>query len=181
VRFLFLKENQNKYNIKKACKILKISRSGYYDYLHRRKSKRSIENEALAEIILDIFKENEGRYGSRRIQKVMLQKNIKVNEKRVSRIMSEQGLIAKGAKKLYRYYPNRTQYEERENILNRVFTSNKKNKVWVGDITYIPTRHGFLYLAIFIDIFSRKVVGWSMDTKIKDSLVMSAFYQAIGL
>jgi len=88
--------------------------------------------------------------------------------------------IAKGAKKPYHYYPNKTQYEERENILNRVFTANEKNKIWVGDITYIPTRHGFLYLAVFIDIFSRKVTGWSMDTKIKDSLVMTAFYQAVG-
>ena len=67
VRFQFLKENQKRYNIKKAYRILKISRSGFYDYLHRRKSRRSIENEALAEMILDIFKENEGRYGSRRI------------------------------------------------------------------------------------------------------------------
>ena len=180
MRFQFLKENQQKYNIKKACKILKISRSGYYDYLHRRKSKRSIENEALAEMILDIFKENQGRYGSRRIQKVLLQRNIKINEKRVSRLMSEQGLIAKGAKRPYRYYPNKTQYEERENILNRVFSATAKNKIWVGDITYIPTRHGFLYLAVFIDIFSRKVIGWSMDTRIKDSLVMAAFYQAVG-
>lgn len=167
MRFQFLKQNQKKYNIKKACRILKISRSGYYEYLHRRKSKRAIENEALAEMILDIFKENEGRYGSRRIQKVLLQRNVRINEKRVSRIMSGQGLIAKGAKKPYRYYPNRTQYEERENILNRVFSASRKNQIWVGDITYIPTRHGFLYLAVFIDIFSRKVAGWSMDTKIK--------------
>lgn len=94
VRFQLLKENQKKYNIKKACQILKISRSGYYNYLHRHKSKKSIENEALS----DIFKENEGRYGSRRIQKVLLQRNIKVNEKWVSRIMSQQGLIAKGRK-----------------------------------------------------------------------------------
>jgi putative transposase len=99
VRFQFKKENQKKNNIKKACRILKISRSGFYDFLHRRKSKSSIENETLAEMILDIFKENEGRYGSRRIQKVLLQRNIKINEKRVSRIMSGQGLIAKGAKK----------------------------------------------------------------------------------
>ena len=119
MRYQFLKENQKKYNIKKACKILKISRSGFYDCLHRRKSRGTIENEALTEIITDMFKENEGRYGSRRIQKVLLQRNIKINEKRVSRIMSKQGLIAKDAKKPYRYYPNKTQYEERENILNR--------------------------------------------------------------
>jgi putative transposase len=67
VRFQFLKEHQRHYNIKKACKTLKISRSGFYDYLHRRKSKRQIENEALKEMIADIFQENEGRYGSRRI------------------------------------------------------------------------------------------------------------------
>jgi putative transposase len=60
------------------------------------------------------------------------------------------------------------------------FSITDKNKIWVGDITYIPTRHGFLYLSVFIDIFSRKVVGWSMDTRIRDSLVISAFYQAIG-
>lgn len=78
MRFQFLEENQKKYNIKKARRILKISRSGYYEYLHRRKSKKSIENEALAEMILDIFKENEGRYGSRRIQKVLLQRNVRI-------------------------------------------------------------------------------------------------------
>lgn len=148
--------------------------------MHRRKSKRTIENEALAEIILEVFKENEERYGSRRIQQVLLQRNINVNVKRVSRIMSGQGLIAKGAKKPYRYYPNQSQYEERENILNRVFTATGKNEIWVGDITYIPTRHRFLYLAVFIDIFSRKVIGWAMDTRIKDSLVMSAFCPTIG-
>ncbi|GEM_PF-1762200 len=74
VRFQFLKENQNRYNIKKACKILRISRSGYYDFLQRKKSKRIIENEALTEMIEDIFHGNSGRYGARRIQQVLEQK-----------------------------------------------------------------------------------------------------------
>lgn len=111
-------------------------------------------------MIKDIFNENEGRYGSRRIQQVLLQRGINVNVKRVSRQMSEQDLVAKGARKPYRYYPNKSCYEERENILNRVFSSKERNKIWVGDITYISTKHGFLYLAVFIDIFSRKVTGW---------------------
>ena len=127
MRFQFLKENQKKYNIKKACKILKISRSGFYEYLHRHKSKRQIENEALKEIIADVFRENEGRYGSRRIHQVLLKRNI--NVKLVSRLMSEQGMIAKGAKKPYRYYPNKQQYEEKENILDRVFSAAEKNKM----------------------------------------------------
>lgn len=180
MRFQFLKENQKRYNIQRACKVLRISRSGFYEYLNRRKSKRTIENEALLEMVQDVFYEHQGRYGARRIQQVLEKQLVKVSHKRISRLLSEHGLIAKGAKKKYRNYENKTPYEECDNILNQVFTAAQKNLVWVGDITYIPTRHGFLYLAIFIDVFSRKVVGWSMDTRIKDSLVMAAFYQAIG-
>jgi len=180
VRYQFLKENHNKYNIKKACKILKISRSGYYDFLKRRKSKRAIANEALTEMIEDIFQENSGRYGARRIQLVLEQRGVKVNPKTVSKLMSQHGLIAKGTRKVYRRPSKGKEYEEKENILNRVFTAKERNKIWVGDITYIPTKHGFLYLAVFIDIYSRKVTGWAMDTRIRDTLVLSALNQAIG-
>lgn len=180
MRFHFLKENQNRYNIKKACKILKISRSGYYDFLQRKKSKRTIENEALTEMITDIFIENNSRYGARRIKLVLEQRGVKVNSKRVSKLMSQHGLIAKGTRKNYHKSPSSKPYEEKENILNRVFTAHERNKVWVGDITYIPTKHGFLYLAAFIDIYSRKVTGWAMDTRLRDTLVLSALNQAIG-
>lgn len=140
MRFQFLKENQNKYNIKKACKILKISRSGYYDYLKRRKSNRAIENEALTEMIEDIFHQNKGRYGARRIQLVLERQGIKINSKRVSKLMSAHGLIAKGTRKTYRKSKKGAEYEERENLLNRVFTASKRNKVWVGDTTNAPPR-----------------------------------------
>ena len=180
MRFQFLKENQRKYNIKKACKILKISRSGYYEFLHRKKSKRAIENEALTEMIEDIFQENHGRYGARRIQLVLEKQVIQANSKRVSRLMSEHGLVAKGTRKAYSKPRKGKAYEEQENILNRVFSADERNKIWVGDITYIPTKHGFLYLAVFIDIYSRKVTGWAMDTRIRDTLVLAALNQAIG-
>ena len=94
--------------------------------------------------------------------------------------MSEHGLIAKGTRKYYRYHTNKTSYDEKDNILRQVFQANEKNKIWVGDITYIPTKHGWLYLAVFIDIFSRKVVGWAMDTRVRDTLVLSALNQVIG-
>ena len=180
MRFQFLKENQTKFNIKKACKILKISRSGYYEFLHRKKSKRAIENEALTEMIEDIFQENHGRYGARRIQLVLEKQGIQANSKRVSRLMNEQGLVAKGTRKAYRRPRKGKAYEEQENVLNRVFSIGERNRVWVGDITYIPTKHGFLYLAVFIDIYSRKVTGWAMDTRIRDTLVLTALNQAIG-
>lgn len=180
MRYQFLKENKEKYNIKKACKILNISRSGYYDYLKRRKSNRAMENEALTEMIEDIFHEHKGRYGSRRIQKVLEQQRIHVNAKRVCKLMSENGLVAKGTRKFYQYQANKTIYDEKENILNKIYKASEKNQIWVGDITYIPTKHGWLYLAVFIDIYSRKVIGWSMDTRVRDTLVLSALNQAIG-
>lgn len=138
-----------------------MSRSGFYDYLKRGKSNRAIENEALTEMIEDIFHEHQGRYGARRIQKVLEQQNVHVNPKRVSKLMSEHGLIAKGTRRFYRYQANKTAYDEKENILNQVFKTSAKNQIWVGDITYIPTKRGWLYLAVFIDIFSRKVTGWA--------------------
>ena len=139
-----------------------------------------MENEALTEMIEDIFHEHKGRYGSRRIQKVLEQQGVHVNVKRVCRLMSEHGLVAKGTRKYYRYQSNRTTYDEKENLLNQVFKASEKNQIWVGDITYIPTKHGWLYLAVFIDIYSRKVTGWAMDTRVRDTLVLSALNQAIG-
>ncbi len=148
--------------------------------MQRKKSKRAVENEALTEMIEDIFHENKSRYGARRIQLVLEQQGVKVNPKRVSKLMSEHGLIAKGTRKVYRKPQKGKPYEAKENILNRVFTAKERNKVWVGDITYIPTKQGFLYLAVFIDIYSRKVTGWAMDTRLRDTLVLSALNQAIS-
>ena len=122
----------------------------------------------------------QGRYGAHRIQAVLAQRNIRINVKRVSRLVSGHGRVPKGTGRRYRCHPDKTQYEERDNILNQVFATDTKNKIWVGDITYIPTKHGFLYLAVFIDIYSKKVVGWAMDTRIKDTLAMSALNQAVG-
>ena len=95
-----------------------------------------------------------------------------MNAKRVCKLMSEHGLIAKGPRKYYHYHTNKTVYDEKDKILRQVFSANEKNKIWAGDITYIPTKHGWLYLAIFIDIFSRNVIGLVV--------VLSALNQAIG-
>jgi len=131
-------------------------------------------------MIKDVFDEHKGRYGARRIQIVLEKMNIKINQKRIAKIMSNNELIPKGSRKIYRKYSKGKPYEAKENILNRVFEATEKNKIWVGDITYIHTKQGFLYLAVFIDIYSRKVVGWSMGTRIKQELVLSALSQAIG-
>lgn len=139
-----------------------------------------MENEVLKEIIREIFEEHKGRYGSLRIAKVLEQREIHVNRKRISRLLREMSLVPKGTRYHYRKYNQKASVEGRPNLLNQVFITNAKNKIWVGDITYIPTKERTLYLAIFIDMFSRKVVGWAMDNRMKDTLVIEAFIQAYG-
>lgn len=167
-------------NIKKACKLLKVSRSGYYKYLEHKPSARDIENGVLSTEIKKIFDEHKSRYGSLRITKVLEQNGIKVNRKRVARLMRMMGLYPKGTNYKYKKYHQNNAKEEHANLLNQMFKASDKNKIWIGDITYIPTQKKTLYLAVFIDIFSRKVVGWAMDTRMKDQLVIAAFNQAYG-
>ncbi|CAK7083327.1 MAG: IS3 family transposase ISSpy1 [Tissierella sp.] len=180
MRFQYIKDNQDSLNIKKACRTLGVSRAGYYKYLNHKPSKRDLENEALKEVIKEIFDENKGRYGSIRIGKVLEQRGIHINRKRISRLMREMNLCPKGTRYSYKKYNQKNRDEERPNLLNQMFVTDTKNKIWVGDITYVPTRKGTLYLAVFIDIFSRKVVGWSMGSRMKDTLVIEAFIQAYG-
>ncbi|WP_427042739.1 IS3 family transposase (plasmid) [Fusobacterium sp. SB021] len=180
IRFKYIKENAHSLNIKKACKTLNVSRSGYYKYLKRKPSAREIENKILSEEIKKIFLEHKGRYGSLRIVKTLELKKIKVNRKRVARLMRLMALIPCGTRYRYKNYSKKYSKEECPNLLNQIFKADAKNKIWVADITYIPTKKRTLYLAVFIDIFSRKVVGWAMDTKMKEHLVISAFNQAYG-
>ncbi|MTK12276.1 MAG: IS3 family transposase [Clostridiaceae bacterium] len=178
VRSQYLKENHAKHNIKNACKALNVSRAGYYKYLNHKPSSRDIQNQVLSKEIKQIFDENKGRYGSIRIAKVLEQRGIHVNRKRVSRLMRNMKLFPKGSNYRYKHYNQKVNVVERPNLLNQIFESDGRNKIWIGDITYIPTKKSILYLVVFIDIYSRKVVGWSMDNRMKDTLVMGAFMQA---
>ena len=139
-----------------------------------------LDNEILSTEIRKIFEEHKGRYGSIRITKVLEQKGITVNRKRVSKLMRNMKLTPRGTRYRYKRYNQGSSSIERPNLLNQVFQTDGKNKIWVGDITYVPTKKGVLYLAVFLDIYSRKVSGWSMGRKMKDTLVMDAFTQAYG-
>lgn len=180
IRFQYLKENQGKYNIKKACRTLNVSRAGYYKYLNHKPSNTDIENKVLSKEIKQIFEEHKGRYGSIRIAKVLDQKGIHINRKRVSRLMRNIKLFSRGYRYYYKHYNQKINAVERPNLPNQVFESNGRNKIWVGDITYIPTIKGILHLVVFMDIYYRKVVGWSMNNRMKYILVMDAFMQAYG-
>ena len=118
-------------NIKKACKILNVSRSGYYKYLEHKPSARDIENEVLSNEIRKIFEEHKGRYGSLRISKVLEQNGIKVNRKRVARLMRLMGLYSKGSQYKYKKYHRNNSKEEHANLLNQIFKASDKKPVMI--------------------------------------------------
>lgn len=154
MRFRFLKEHRDEYHpIEKACKILRISKAGFYEYLGRRKSNQQIEREALEGFVLDIFEKHRARYGSKRIKRELATLGIPVSEKRVRKVMQKLGFVAKGTTRRYRRQKQVEPGDLRMNLIEQVFTVGERNKLWVGDITYIPTKRGFLYLAAVIDAF----------------------------
>ena len=167
-------------SVRKACRIFKVAPSGFYEFQHRRKSNRQIEREALEGFVADIFTANKARYGYRRINRELRKTGIVVSEKRVLKVMQSKGLQAKGTTRRWRRAKAVEPGDPRINLVQRVFTVAKRNTLWVGDITYVPTGEGWLYLAAVIDAWSRKVVGWSMSHRITEDLAIDAIEQAVG-
>ena len=181
MRFEFLKEHRGEIGpIKKACGLMKVSKSGFYEYLGRKKSDAQIEREAIEGFVVEAFERHKGRYGYRRINRELRKSGIVVSEKRVLRIMQKLGLAGKGATRKHRIQKKVEPGDPRLNLVERAFTVGERNRLWVGDITYIPTREGWLYLAAVIDAFSRKVVGWSMSERITEKVAIDAMEQAVG-
>ncbi len=128
----------------------------------------------------EILDRHRGRYGYRRINKELRKTGITVSNKRVLHTMQKLNLVAKGATKKHKQHKAIAPGGPRTNIVERVFTVSEKNRLWVGDITYIPTQEGWLYLATVIDAFSRRVIGWSMSNRITEKIAIDAIEQAIG-
>lgn len=163
------------------CKLLKVNRSSYYDWRNQtHSSSRILENQQLSQVIKGVFTEHKGRYGSRRIRREMLKKGYQISRKRVCKLMKQQELYCKTKRKFKHTTDSNHNLPIAPNLVNRAFTPKQKNEVYVGDITYIPTQEGWLYLAVVIDLFSRQVVGWSMNKRMKASLVNDALTMAIN-
>ena len=158
MRFGFLKEHRGGIGpVKKACGPMKVSKSGFCEYLGRRKSNARIEREALGGFVVEAFGRRKGRCGYRRISRELRRSGIAVGERRVLRVMQELGLAGKGATREHRIQRKVEPGDPRLNLVERAFTVGGRNRLWVGDITCMPTREGWLYLAAVIDAFSRKV------------------------
>lgn len=162
------------------CKMFKISKSGYYNWLGRGPSKRWSENEVITAAIRDIFEGSFGSYGAPRVKAELLKRGHRVSRPKVARIMRVNNLFARRKRK-FRFTTNSNHdYPIAPNILNQNFKVSGGNQVWVSDITYIQTKQGWMYLTVIIDLFSRKIVGWSMsDNLTTQHTIISAWHMAI--
>lgn len=158
---------------------MKVSSSGYYEWLNRLPSGRDIENQELLLQIKKVFVSNRNVYGTRRIAKILALDNILISRKRIGRLMASAGLYCKTKRKFKVTTDSKHNKPIAPNLLDRKFDVSAPDKYWVGDITYIRTGSGWLYLATVIDLYSRQVIGWSMADNMKTKLINDALTMAI--
>ena len=161
------------------CRYLHVCRSSYYRWKHNPISKRARQDIDLTSYIKHIFTEGRATYGSRTIKHKLLQNGFIVSRRRISRLMMQAGLHCKTKQKFKRTTDSNHSFYVAPDRLKRNFNPAKPNNVWAGDITYIPTGNGFLYLATVMDLYSRKIVGWSMKNHMKAELVNNALTMAL--
>lgn len=170
---------QEGYPVTRLCRLAAVSCSGYYAWSNRQPSRRSQENGDLVAAMRQIHDEMNQCYGSPRMHAELLNRGYRCGKHRVARLMSQQGLVAKQRQRR----PGSRFNDERgkaPNLLARKFSVAKANQVWAADITYLRTAEGFVYLAVVLDLHSRRVVGWAMRPRLGADLVGSALRQALG-
>ena len=182
MKYAFIQRNKLVWPIRVQCRVLLVSVSGYHEHLARRvhiAQRRHLSDEALLVHISAVYAENRGAYGWPRIWRQLRAQGIRVGKQRVQRLMQQHGIQARG-KRRFRVATTDSKHDLpiAPNVLDRNFTVAAPNHAWVGDFTYIPTAEGWLFLAVVIDLFSRKVVGWSMQPDMRRNLVIDALEMA---
>lgn len=174
-----MKANQASYPVTRMCRVLGVSTSGFYAWLGRGPSKRDLRDAELLKEIKEVHKWSRGTYGAPRMHAELVDREIEAGRDRIARVMREAGIQGvsrrRGTKTTI---PGRA--PAAPDLVDRDFRAKSPDELWVADITYIPSWTGFLYLAVVIDAWSRRVVGWSMATHLRKELVLDALNMAIA-
>jgi putative transposase len=180
VRYAFIRGQVGRYPVRVMCRVLEVSEQGYYAWCSRPESRRLCENRELMDRVRVVFGEHRQRYGSPRVHKELVAQGRCCGRHRVARLMSQDGLRAKAARKFRVTTDSSHGKAPAVNVLDREFNPAAANRVWAGDITYLWTDEGWMYLAVFIDLYSRMVVGWALSKRLTVDLVLLAFERAIA-
>ncbi len=179
-RFAFIDRQKALYDVTVLCRLLKVSRSGFYAWVVRALSARAVADGVLTEQIRTAFDDNRKVYGSPRIHAELVDAGVHVGRKRVARLMKAADIV--GCHRRKRSFAISTQNPKAEaapDLVDRKFVATCPNQLWVADVTYVPTAQGWLYLACVTDVFSRLVLGWSMASHRKTDLVVDAVTMAV--
>ncbi len=168
----------NDYPIVRMASVFNINRGGFYRWIKHPLTKREIEDIKLSKKVKNIFFEYKQRYGSPRISKELQEQGITCSKNRVCRLMKESNLIPKARRKFKVTTNSNHNHKASPDLVKRNFKPSKPDQVWVSDLTYIRTKSGWLYLCIILDLFSRKVIGWSMDKKMNTNMFIKALDMA---
>lgn len=181
MKYQFIEQHQQQFPVATMCRVLSVSESGYYAWRKRPASQHQREDARLTTHIQQVFVDNRGRYGSPRIHAELADLGWRCSRKRVARLMREHGMDARRRK---RFRPITTRrnpaHAVAPNLLEQDFTASRPNEKWTGDITYVPTAEGWLYLAVLLDVFSRRVIGWAMSEHCDGLLVETALRMALA-
>ncbi|MEK3884387.1 IS3 family transposase [Paenibacillus sp. PL2-23] len=180
VIYQFIHELRSEHRLEKMCKVMNVSRSGYYKWRDRPESERELQHKEWTAQAKEVFEESRQLYGSPKVTQKLHQQGVEISERTVTRIMNEQQWKSRTVKKYKATTNSKHNMPVQENILNQEFKASKPNEKWVTDITYIPTAEGWLYLASVMDLFSRMIVGWHMSDRMTKELVIRALQQAHG-
>ena len=161
------------------CRVLAVSRSGYYTWAKHISSIRQKENERLLLCIKEAYVRGRGTYGSPRVTAELRSNGIKCGKNRVAYLMKSNGIKAKTKRRFKATTKSKHDFLVADNLLKQRFSADEANHVWVSDITFIRTRQGWLYLAAILDVFNRQIVGWSMDSKLSHELLADALRKAL--
>ena len=182
-KYAFIRDEKAEFSVRLLCRVLNVSHSGFYEWCHRQAepSARAIRHAELTAAVTSGFDANHGRYGAPRLHAYLRHQGVDISLNTVARIMRAQGLVARQRRAFRVTTDSKHNQPVNDNVLKREFTTEAPNQAWVGDITYIRTREGWLYLAVLIDLYSRKVVGWALSVHIDTALVLTALNMATGV
>jgi transposase InsO family protein len=179
VKYAFIRAQQDKHKVKRMCEVLDVSPSGYYDWVDRPESNRARENRRLVTRIRCFHRASKAVYGSPRIHEDLLESGERVGVNRVARLMKQENIQSKVAKQFVITTESKHSLPAAPDRLNRQFQTDLPDQAWVSDTTFIPTRQGWLFLAVILDLYSRQVIGWAMGNHNNSQLVSDALTMAI--
>ena len=162
------------------CNVLDVSRSGYYAWRKAEPSARSEENKRLTAKIVEVHEDSRRSYGSPRVHAELVAQGFEVGRNRIARLMRDEGIVGRRKPRFRKTTDSNHKLPVAGNVLDRQFATDEPDRAWVADITYVWTQQGWLYLAVIIDLFARRVVGWSMADHMRTELVLDALTAALG-